>query len=100
MMSIYIFFLYFRIWAKKAFRQAITQQFIFLSDLEQENLKLSDEIRSLKDERMCKICLSSEFNVVFVPCGHQVSCNCCARSLKVCPICRKNIEKYIKTYMS
>lgn len=41
---------------------------------------------------ICKICYVNQVNVMFLPCGHIVSCVDCAEALKQCPICRKEIE--------
>ena len=70
----------------------INVQFNF-SDLEQEN-------RRLKEARICKICMDNEVGVVFLPCGHLISCVNCAPSLKDCPVCRQSIHGTVKTYMS
>ena len=65
----------------------------YFSDLEQEN-------RRLKEARICKICMDNEVGVVFLPCGHLISCVNCAPSLKYCPMCRQSIDGKVKTYMS
>ena len=51
---------------------------------------------------LCKICMEDEICFVFIPCGHQITCEKCAMNgrLKNCPVCRKPIEKRIKTYKS
>ncbi|KAL3881346.1 hypothetical protein ACJMK2_027798 [Sinanodonta woodiana] len=58
------------------------------------------ENQSLKDQRLCKICLDEEICVTFVPCGHFACCVACAVPLKDCPICRKPIQESIKTFWS
>ena len=52
-----------------------------LPEIEQENQKL-------KEAQTCKICLVKEIRVVFIPCGHLMSCVNCARKLKKCAVCR------------
>ncbi|XP_078509152.1 baculoviral IAP repeat-containing protein 7-like [Lissotriton helveticus] len=59
-----------------------------------------DQLRQLKEERVCKICRDSQVSVVFVPCGHLVVCMGCAPRLKHCPICRASIEDTVHTFMS
>ena len=51
---------------------------------------------------LCKICMEDEICFVFIPCGHQITCEKCAMNerLENCPVCRKPIEKRIKTYKS
>ena len=51
---------------------------------------------------LCKICMEDEICFVFIPCGHEITCEKCAMDgrLENCPVCRKPIEKRIKTYKS
>jgi hypothetical protein len=58
------------------------------------------ENRLLKEQRMCKICMDSEVSIVFLPCGHLVSCPKCAPALLSCPICRVAIRGSVRTYLS
>ena len=74
-------------------------------EMENENLKKSQqliekEIQSLKESKFCKICVNNEINTILLPCGHLVTCNACASSLKNCPMCRRNINDKIRIYMS
>lgn len=46
----------------------------------------------------CKVCLDREVSLVFVPCGHLVSCSSCADHLTDCPVCRKRITSKIRTF--
>lgn len=59
-----------------------------------ENLK--KENSRLRDEQSCKVCLESLADIVFLPCGHMVSCGQCASALRKCPLCRKAINGYVK----
>ena len=88
--------------------------------LKAENLKVMKELEKLKIEkqnleeaRLCKICMEVEISCVFIPCGHQVTCEDCAKTLstrtfknavsgelKTCPVCREQISKHIKTFLS
>lgn len=58
------------------------------------------EEKVLDDATICKICYNEELGVVFVPCGHIVSCVKCAPSLTTCAVCRKKIEYYVRAYLS
>lgn len=62
--------------------------------------KLREENRLLKEQKTCKICLDNDLSIVFLPCGHFVSCATCAPSLKNCPLCRSQIMGLVRTYMS
>ena len=61
---------------------------------------LENEYDKLKNQKLCKICMDGEIVIVFIPCGHFVSCEKCARALNNCPICREFIKDSVKTFMS
>lgn len=48
---------------------------------------------------ICKICYTNAIELVFLPCGHSVSCISCAQRLHGCPFCRATIETRIRTYI-
>ena len=48
----------------------------------------SEDEESISDDRMCKICYSSQVNVAFHPCNHIVWFHFCSLKLTFCPICR------------
>ncbi|XP_046571398.1 baculoviral IAP repeat-containing protein 7-like [Haliotis rubra] len=60
--------------------------------------QLEEENRALRDENTCKVCLDRTSCVVFLPCGHLVSCAECAPALSKCPICRAHIRGTVRTY--
>ena len=62
--------------------------------------QLLEENRRLKEAQICKICMESEANIVFLPCGHLCCCARCAAALGNCPICRQYIRGTVKTYRS
>lgn len=47
----------------------------------------------------CKICMDLDVAIVFLPCGHLVSCAMCAPAMKICPVCRELIRGTVKAYM-
>lgn len=61
---------------------------------------LEEENRRLKEARLCKICMDEEVGVVFVPCGHLVTCVNCAANVQDCPMCRKPIKATVRTFLS
>jgi len=67
---------------------------------EQVSMSLEEENRRLKEARLCKICMDSEVGVVFLPCGHLVTCANCAHSLIDCPLCRQVIKATVRTFLS
>lgn len=51
----------------------------------------------------CVICLSQLREVVLLDCGHICLCGDCATALplpKLCPICRRPVDRIIPTYVS
>lgn len=48
---------------------------------------------------ICKICYTNSIELVFLPCGHSVSCLSCAQRLFNCPFCRANITTRIRTFL-
>ncbi|KAL4233680.1 Baculoviral IAP [Mactra antiquata] len=61
---------------------------------------LAAENTELKEKMLCKICFDNDANIVFLPCGHMVSCVECAYALRKCAVCRKLIDSRIRTYLS
>lgn len=59
-----------------------------------------NDIKSPCDSRLCKICYTSEYNTVFVPCGHVIACGKCASSMTTCPLCRKNFDNILRIFFS
>ncbi|XP_046370879.2 baculoviral IAP repeat-containing protein 7-A-like isoform X2 [Haliotis rufescens] len=60
--------------------------------------QIKEENRALRDENTCKVCLDRSSCVVFLPCGHLVTCAECAPALRKCPICRSLIRGTVRTY--
>lgn len=48
----------------------------------------------------CKICMAEEVGVVFLPCGHLLSCVMCAPAMVTCPLCRQQIRGRVRTFLS
>ena len=60
-----------------------------VSELEEEN-------EDIKSERICKICQVNEVSILFLPCGHLVSCAQCAPALRRCAICRQRVKGRVR----
>ncbi|KAL3882079.1 hypothetical protein ACJMK2_028452 [Sinanodonta woodiana] len=60
--------------------------------------KIIREHRELRDATLCKICMENTISVVFLPCGHLVTCSDCAPAMRKCPICRALIKGTVKTF--
>lgn len=62
--------------------------------------KSSSTTKQVDDARACKICFTEEIGVVFLPCGHLVSCVSCASSLTTCAVCREPLVATVRAYLS
>ncbi|XP_034253677.1 death-associated inhibitor of apoptosis 1-like isoform X2 [Thrips palmi] len=60
----------------------------------------SSATKQVDDARACKICFTEEIGVVFLPCGHLVSCVSCASSLTTCAVCREPLVATVRAYLS
>uniref|UniRef100_A0A8C2JS08 E3 ubiquitin-protein ligase XIAP n=1 Tax=Cyprinus carpio TaxID=7962 RepID=A0A8C2JS08_CYPCA len=56
------------------------------------------KLEKLQREKLCKVCMDSDINIVFIPCGHLVACQKCSEPLNKCPVCCTAITQKIKTY--
>ena len=61
---------------------------------------LKEENKQLKQMQVCKICMDKYVSITFLPCGHLVCCEDCAKNMRKCPICRKRIKGQVRTFMS
>ncbi|KAJ0183293.1 hypothetical protein K1T71_001269 [Dendrolimus kikuchii] len=68
--------------------------------LDRKPLSLEEENRQLKEARLCKVCMDSEVSVVFLPCGHLVSCGGCGSALPACPLCRCAVKALVRAYLA
>jgi len=67
-------------------------------ELESDLTALQERIWSEReDEKQCTICVERQGDTVLVPCGHFF-CSICSHVVNQCPICRKRIERRIKTF--
>ncbi|MED6248939.1 hypothetical protein ATANTOWER_007246 [Ataeniobius toweri] len=46
----------------------------------------------------CVVCMETESQVIFLPCGHVCCCQVCSGALQNCPLCRCNISQRIRLY--
>ncbi|XP_045535987.1 putative inhibitor of apoptosis [Papilio machaon] len=67
---------------------------------QKKELTLEEENRQLKEARLCKVCMDSEVSVVFLPCGHLVSCAGCGAALAACPLCRAAVRALVRAYLA
>lgn len=70
-----------------------------LKHVEDDPQKSPSDERRLKNVE-CKICMAEEVGVVFLPCGHLLSCVMCAPAMVACPLCRQQIRGRVRTFLS
>ncbi|XP_046582303.1 baculoviral IAP repeat-containing protein 7-A-like [Haliotis rubra] len=58
------------------------------------------ENRRLRAQVMCRLCQTAEVNVVFLPCGHLITCAPCSARVETCPVCTKIIAGTVKAFMA
>ncbi|GAV04442.1 hypothetical protein RvY_14716-2 [Ramazzottius varieornatus] len=61
---------------------------------------IAKEYERLKTERICKVCLDADSQMVFQPCGHLVCCVSCSSKMTSCPVCRTTISSRSRIYLS
>ncbi|KAI8745585.1 E3 ubiquitin-protein ligase XIAP [Biomphalaria glabrata] len=62
--------------------------------------RLKENNNVLRQQTTCKICMDREVDIVFLPCGHLVSCTECAVAMKDCPVCRAHVKGTVRAFMS
>ncbi|XP_053389136.1 baculoviral IAP repeat-containing protein 3-like [Mercenaria mercenaria] len=68
--------------------------------LEQKRLK--EENEKLKQQSICTKCKTNDVCIVFLPCGHLVTCEECAPTVRYCTVdtCGKYIKGTVRTYLA
>lgn len=75
-------------------------RYLFILILFLDTQKLEEENRKLKEAKLCKICMDQDVNIVFLPCGHLVTCSTCAANIPDCPVCRQIIKGTVRTFLA
>ncbi|KAM8909303.1 E3 ubiquitin-protein ligase XIAP isoform 1-T2 [Spinachia spinachia] len=71
-----------------------------LNNSQKQDVDPLEKLRELQREKLCKICMDRDIGIVFVPCGHLVTCTKCSESLIKCPICCGAITQKVQTYIA
>ena len=65
-------------------------------------VEIAEDLRRLRESRLCCVCLRKERDAVLLPCRHEIMCEGCARhvegSSRRCPLCRGAIESTIRVF--
>lgn len=78
---------------------SVPEEPAYLTSIEDDPSKSPSDERRLKNVE-CKICMAEEVGVVFLPCGHLLSCVMCAPAMVKCPLCRQQILGRVRTFLS
>jgi baculoviral IAP repeat-containing protein 2/3 len=78
---------------------AVPEEQVSFANVEEESSRQPSDERRLKNVE-CKICMAEEVGVVFLPCGHLLSCVMCAPAMITCPLCRQQIRGRVRTFLS
>ncbi|XP_046354778.2 putative inhibitor of apoptosis [Haliotis rufescens] len=62
--------------------------------------RLVVENKRLRENSTCRLCRNEAVGVLFLPCGHLVTCSTCAPTITDCIICGKTILGTVKTFFS
>lgn len=62
------------------------------------NASAEERLEEIERERSCKVCYGNVADILFQPCGHICACSSCSTRLTSCPVCRRRIVRYIRTY--
>lgn len=64
-------------------------------------LKLANtKIEETKTDNTCKICYTNDLGLLFLPCGHIVTCTSCGSAMDYCAICREPINAVVRAFLS
>jgi hypothetical protein len=66
---------------------------------EQLNVTEPTSTKTSSASNPCVICYQDEKRLACIPCGHLTTCVPCSHSLRTCPICRREIEAFVRIYI-
>jgi hypothetical protein len=71
-----------------------SQDNILIPSANQQSGTSSEPIKQSLGE--CLICLTEEKQLACMPCGHLCACVPCGYALRSCPVCRENIQSFMR----
>jgi len=69
-----------------------------LRRLWKQEQKNKENIETMDDDSLCKICMDSPIDCVMLECGHMCTCTNCGKQMAECPICRQYVVRVVKTF--
>ncbi|CAF1341927.1 unnamed protein product [Adineta ricciae] len=82
-------------------RESSTSPSDFLSASEQQHKVDNGNVEEdmISTNNCCVLCFEEEKCLACLPCGHLATCIPCGHSLRKCPICRNDIDGFVKIHM-
>jgi len=57
-----------------------------------------EDVETMDDDSLCKICMDSPIDCVMLECGHMCTCTNCGKQMAECPICRQYVVRVVKIF--
>lgn len=57
------------------------------------------DLSTVANSMLCKICLKEKVEVLFIPCGHTLACIQCSVTLNQCAICRQSLTMVMRIFL-
>ena len=61
--------------------------------------RVPEKTAHLPADHPCCICEKEEKRLACLPCGHLVACTTCGQTLRICPICHRHIDAFVRVYL-
>ena len=65
-----------------------------------EAVPIEVPVETVAESLLCRVCLTTERDIVLMPWFHLVLCGSCLSRLTSCPVCRQTITGSMKVYLS
>jgi len=65
-----------------------------LQRLWKQDKRNKENIETMDDDSLCKICMDSPIDCVMLECGHMCTCTNCGKQMAECPICRQYVVRW------
>ncbi|KAM9116788.1 E3 ubiquitin-protein ligase LRSAM1 isoform 2-T2 [Pangshura tecta] len=66
----------------------------------EETLPSAPQLELGKRKSECVVCMEQEAQMIFLNCGHVCCCQTCCETLRICPLCRKDIVQRVRIFHS
>ncbi|XP_050782448.1 E3 ubiquitin-protein ligase LRSAM1 isoform X2 [Gopherus flavomarginatus] len=66
----------------------------------EEILPSAPQLELDKRKSECVVCMEQEAQMIFLNCGHVCCCQTCCETLRICPLCRKDIVQRVRIFHS